>query len=244
MDKMIRILVTSNHDEDRAHIIAALAYQDDFSIAGIEKDETGAIIKAGRLKPDVLILDLQLSGVSADELALIIRRRSPSTAIIIMLCGKDEDYYAGLALKPGISGLLLKGVDTDNLVPIVKIVSSGGYFISASIFIRVFNTVMFHRQSAGQARQERGLFFSPAERGIITDIARGFSDEEIAGHLNYSTGTIRNCLAAIKRKIKLKNRMQIVIFSLVHGLINIDQLGSWLMNPWDNCGPAKPEPPA
>jgi DNA-binding NarL/FixJ family response regulator len=240
MDKMIRILVTASHDEDRAYIIAALSSQDDFSIAGIEKDEVGAIIKTERLKPDVLILDLQMPGISADELAPIIHRRSPLTAII-MLCNRDEDYYAGLALKSGISGFLLKDVDTDKLVPIVKIVSSGEYFISASIIIRVFNTVTFNKQLPEQARQRHCPLFSPTERGIITDIARGFSDEEIARHLNYSIGSIRNCLTALKRKIKLKNRMQIVIFSLFHGLINIDQLGSWLTNPWENKPDAEKE---
>jgi len=117
------------------------------------------------------------------------------------------------------------------LVPIVRIVSSDEYFISASIIIRVFNIVMF--QLSEQAWQRHCSFFSPAERSIITDIARGFSDEEIARHLNYSTGTIRNCLTAIKRRVRLKNRMQIVIFSLFYGLINIHQLGPWPMNPWE-----------
>jgi len=227
MRDIIRIFVSSGNDEDCKHILAILSDQNDFHIAGVEKDESGTIIKSERLKPDVLVLDLQPPKMSGEELAPIIRRRSPDTAII-MLCDKDEENYAGMALKAGISGFLLKGVDTDKLALVVKIVSSGGYYISASIIFRVFR---FHKQSPKQVQENHGLFLSPTERGIITDIARGFSDEETAKHLNYSIGTIRNYLAAIKRKIKLKNRMQIVIFSLVHGIINIDQLGSWLTQP-------------
>jgi len=229
MGDIIRILVASSYDEDRARIIAALSGQDDLDIAGVEKDETGAIIKSERLQPDILILDLQLSGMSGDELAPIIHRRSPSTAIV-MLYDKDEDNYAGLALRAGISGFLLKGVDTDLLVPVVKIVSSGGYYVSASITIRVFNAVTFHGQLPHQAQIKHNLFFSPAERCIIIDMARGLSDEEIAKHLNYSIGTVRNCLTVIKRKTKLKTRVQIVIFSIINGLVNISQFGTWLPN--------------
>jgi len=222
MGDIIRILVASSFEEDRARIIAALSGQDDLNIAGIEKDETGAIIKSECLQPDILILDLQLSGISGNELAPIIHRRSPSTAIV-MLCDKDEVSYAGLALRAGISGFLLKGVDTNILVPVVKIVSSGGYYVSASITIRVFNTVTSHGQFPNQAQKAQSLFFSPAERCIIIDIASGLSDDEIARHLNYSIGTVRNCITVIKRKTKLKSRVQIVIYSIINGLINISQ---------------------
>jgi len=224
---MIRVLVASSYDEDRARIVAVLSGHNDLDIAGIEKDETGAIIKSECLQPDILILDLQLTGISGDELAPIIHRRSPSTAIV-MLCDKDEDSYAGIALRAGISGFLLKKVDTDILVPVVKIVSSGGCYVSASITIRVFNTVTLQGQFTHQAQKTHSLFFSPAERCIIIDMASGFSDEEIAKHLNYSIGTVRNCLTVIKRKTKTKSRLQIVIFSIINGLINIGQFGTWL----------------
>jgi len=222
MKKTISIFITSTDAETCKHLINILSEQDDFRIAGVEKDETGAIIKSERLKPDVLIMDLQPPAMSADKLAPIILRRSPSTAII-MLCDRDEDNYASLALKAGISGFLLKDVDTDILVPVIKIVSSGGCYISTPIMIRVFNAILLQKQFPGQSFKTSGHFFNPTERGIIADIARGFSDEETANHLNYSVGTIRNCLTAIRRKTKLKNRVQIVIFSLVHGLINIEE---------------------
>ena len=220
--KAISIFVTLRHDEDCKRILAALSDQNDFRIAGVEKDESGTIIKSARLKPDVLILDLQPPGMGGNELAPIIHRRSPSTAIV-MMCDKDEGNYAWLALKAGISGFLLKEVDTDKLVPVIKIVSYGGYYISTPIIIRIFETLTLMGQFPEQAKSFR-LFLSPAERGIITEIARGFSDEEISKRLHFSTGTIRNCLTAIKRKTRLKNRAQIVSYSLVNGLINPEQL--------------------
>ena len=230
MGDTINLLVASWHDEYRSRILTALSGQNDFFITGVEKDESGTIIKSERLKPDVLILDLRLGG---EELAPIIHRRSPSTAII-MLCDKDEDDYAGLAIKAGISGFLLKEYDTDKLVPVIKIVSSGGYYISASITIRVFSAVTFIHTFPGQITERRHTIFSPAERGIVTDIAQGLSDEEIAKHLHFSTGTIKNCLTAIKRKTKLKNRVQIVVYSLIYGLISFEQLRFGIKAPWIN----------
>ncbi|MDR1838003.1 MAG: response regulator transcription factor [Treponema sp.] len=233
MGNIIRIFVNSRYDEDRKRILDILSDQNDFRITGIEKDEAGTIIKSAQLKPDVLVLDLQPQGLGGEELAPIIHRRSPSTAIV-MLCDKDEDDYAGLALKAGISGFLLKEYDTDKLVPVIKIVSSGGYYISASITIRVFSAVTFIHTFPGQITERRHTIFSPAERGIVTDIAQGLSDEEIAKHLHFSTGTIKNCLTAIKRKTKLKNRVQIVVYSLIYGLISFEQLGFGIKAPWIN----------
>jgi DNA-binding NarL/FixJ family response regulator len=226
MRNEISIFVSSKDDEECKHILALLSEQDDFHIAGVGKDESGTIIKSERLKPDVLILDLQSPGLSGEELAPIIHRRSPQTAIV-MLCDNDEENYAGLALRSGIAGFLLKEKDTDKLVPVIKIVFYGGYYVSAPIFIRVLNAINSMNSFQGRTFEQKTshLIFSPAERGIITDIAQGFSDVEIAKHLNYSTGTIRNFVMSIKRKTKLKNRTQIAVYSLIYGLINLEQLG-------------------
>ena len=229
MKNIINIFIASGNDENCKRILNTLSDQNDFHIAGIEKDEAGTIIKSARVKPDVLIIDLQPPGMSGEELAPIIHRRSPSTAII-MLCDKDEDNYACVALKAGISGFLLKNADTDKLAPVVRIVSSGGYYISASIITRVFSDLILKKKFPEQPNNFC-RFYTATERAIITDIARGISDEEIANHLNYNIGTIRNCLTNIRRKTKLKDRVHIVIFSLIHGLINIDQFEPLLIKP-------------
>jgi len=218
----ISILISSNDSEYFQCIIDLINSQTGLKITGVENDETNTIIKTGRLKPDVLILDLISPVIDETDLAPIIRRRSPDTAII-MMCDRDENEYAGKALRAGISGFLLKKTDMDKLIPVIKIVNMGGFYISASIINRALNSISnpfsWRLSSKLSNNQYKGNlpFLSSLERCIISKIALGFSDKEIAGHINYSAGTVKNCVSAIKRKTKLKTRAEIAVFSLVNG---------------------------
>jgi DNA-binding NarL/FixJ family response regulator len=233
MNSTINILVVSRHEEDQKHILAALPEQMGFFIAGMEKDEASAIIKTERLKPDVIILDLQLSNTTGPNLVSMIKRRSPSTAIII-LCDKDAADHEDFVLNSGVSGFLLKDKDMDKLAYIVKLVNLKGNYINDLILSRILNEVKYIKKFPGQlpakkpfankSEEKYQTFFSPTERNIVTQMAQGHSDAEIAQNLNYSEGTIKNCLAAIKRKTNLNNRTQIVAFSLVFGLIQLNDL--------------------
>lgn len=234
MSKMISILITSWHDEDRNRIHAILSEQNDFIIASVEKDEAGTIIKSERLKPNVLIMDLHpLSSLDGTELASIIRRRSPSTSII-MMSDKDDDSYAAMALKAGVTGFLSRNVDMNKLLLAIRIVSLGEYYISKSITERVFDTIHYYRQLPGQLAitrpMETTLSLSKTERFILTHLARGLSDKEIARDLNFNKGSIKNCLYMLKRRTKLKNRVQIVLFSLVYGYISPELLDIFRTN--------------
>ena len=232
MRETINVLVICDQDRGNNSLLNSLSNQADFHIIGIEKDLSSAIIISANFKPEILIIDLQSPEIDLTELAPIIRRRSPSTSIII-ICEKEEDDYACRALKAGISGILIRETDMDKIVPIVHIVFSGGYYITTSITNRVFGAFAFLKQFPGQAEKISKSWldfkinfsvFSPSERKIVTSIAQGLSDPEIANNLNFSTGTVRNYINAIKRKTKLKNRTQIVIYSLVYGLINFDKV--------------------
>lgn len=228
MGNITSILITANDNEDFKYIHNALNSQNDLNIIGVENDETNTIIKSERLKPDVLIFDLKPPGIDGVELAPIIHRRSPSTGII-MMCDIDENDYAGKALRAGILGYLLRKADMNKILPAVKIVSLGGYYVSASIFLKALNTITLMKRFPGQFLETKDNYpaFSFTERNIVEQIAQGLSDDEIAFNLNLSAGTIRNCMSVIKRKTKQKSRIQAVIFSLIHGLIDIEQTGLW-----------------
>jgi len=223
--EQIKILIISRNNEDKNILLSLITEQKDLQLIGIEENEADTIIKTERLKPDVLLMDLQPPGIDGTELAPIIKRRSPDTSIIIM-SDREENDYAYMALKTGIMGFLLKKTDMDKLIPVIKIVNSGGYFISASITLRALDTISMMKQLPGQFYDNKNKchFLSNMERMIIENIARGLSDEQIAQQFQFSTGTITNYVSAIKRKTNLKNRTQIAVYSLVYGLIDLDQV--------------------
>jgi len=226
MGNTTSILITANDNEDFKYIHNAINSQNDLNIIGVESDESNTIIKSERLKPDVLIFDLIPSGIDGVELAPIIHRRSPSTGII-MMCDIEENDYAGKALRAGILGYLLRKADMNKILPAVKIVSLGGYFISASILLKTLNTITMIKRFPGQFLEinDNSPVFSSAERNIVEHIVQGFSDDEIAFRLNLSAGTIRNIMTVVIKKTKQRNRLCAVLFSLVHGLVSIEHTG-------------------
>jgi len=223
MGNSVSILISSNNNDDFQCILNSLNEQKDISIVGIENDETNTIIKSERLMPDVLILNLLQPAIDGAVLAPIIHRRSPDTAII-MICDKNENEYAGKALRAGIVGYLLRNEDMNKILHAVKIVSLGGYYISASIITKRINAIKRENQFPCRFLEIKDKYpvFSSTERNIIKCIAKGFSDDETACYLHISIGTIRNYMVSIKHKTKMKNRAQIVVFSLVNGLINLE----------------------
>jgi len=246
---MISILIASWIDVDRNSILSILSGQKDFLIAGVEKDEVAAIMKSEKLKPDILILDIPQSSISCTELAPIIHRRSPSTGII-MLSDRDEENYACLAIKAGIQGFLVKKTDMNKLASAVRIVNNGEVYVNDSILHRVFDTFnlmsRIHAKEQHLYKQETpsgssanyqriiNSFYTPTERGIITLLAQGNSDDQIADLLHLCAGTIRNCMTTIRKKTRMKSRSQIVVFSIYYGLINFDKLEIPLFNETGN----------
>jgi len=225
MENTTNILIAARNEESRVKIMEALVNLNDFVMSEVINDETDAIIKTNRFKPNVIILDLQLSTEYGTNIVRIIRRRSPSTAIIVL--GEKDDDFTSAALNAGISGFLVKDEDLYKLELIVKLILSGGKYVSASIIDRTFNAVSLINQFPGQFMEVNHPIFTPAERCIITDLAKGFSDDEIAEDLHLSKGSIRNIITAIRRKTKMKSRIGIVVFSLVYGLIRLDDFGMW-----------------
>jgi len=213
----INVLIASRHSEDQKLINAALPENMDFFIVDTVKDEYGAVVKSEYLKPDIIILDLQLTVINSPNLVRIIRRKSPSTSVIV-LCDKDEDNHSILAFNAGISGFLLKESDLKLLAHIVNMIFLGGIYINPSVLFKAISSVIYIRSSSEPANQ---MFYSETERNIVKHLAQGFTDAQIARELNFSTGTIRNYLMKIRNKTNMKSRVNIVTYSIASGLINI-----------------------
>jgi DNA-binding NarL/FixJ family response regulator len=221
---MISIVIICEKQEEQTRIIRLLSAYEDLCIVHAGKDGYDALIAAERLQPDIIIMDMHMTDANAPELAPMIKRKSPLTMLIALASHEEEDY-ARMAVKAGISGYLLKETDMDILPNSIRIVSHGGCYISKPIIKRVFNAAPNRFPwISKKSKTYIASNFSPMERRIFTGIAQGYSDEEIAENLHIAPGTVRNYMSIAKRKTGLKNRTQLVLQALMCEMIQFPDI--------------------
>jgi DNA-binding NarL/FixJ family response regulator len=217
---MITIAIASKYQDDRAAITALLKEQADFRVISIGSDGYDALKSATTQRPDIIIMDFQMKDIDSLELAPIIRRKSPSTALIV-LCSHDEQNTVARSLKAGISGCLLRQDGFNNLIPSIRSVLYGGWYISKSVRDFVLNDFSPPAEALPAELDISPFPFSPTETGIFYGIIHGHTDREIAKNLNINIGSVRNCVSRLKKKTGLRNRAQITIHALLAGIIRI-----------------------
>lgn len=226
---MIQIAIIEDKKQDQDLIISLLSAKKGFEIIGCGKDGYDALRLIEKSQPHIMILDLWEDNISGPMLVPLIKRKSPSTSIII-LSGDDKDEYVSMAISAGASGFLLKKTDLHKLADSIRIVHKGGYFISTIIIVRTFcmNSALTKDQKAIQNSGGKKFLLpdtlSPIELQIMANIGRGCTNKEIAATLNLKPGTIRNYLSSILRKTGLKSRTQAAILALKSGLLQLTGL--------------------
>jgi DNA-binding NarL/FixJ family response regulator len=228
---MIKIVVIDERKRDRDLLCSVLSGQNDFEIAGFGKDEYDSLKLSAKFQPDIIIIDLGKHKGEGPELIPLIKRKSPATAIIF-LSSRDDSKNAARALSSGALGYLLKDTGMDKLVAAVRTVYNGGCFISPTIAVRTFGMLSEltkfptdHRTSPFVKTRRKSIpgNLSRMELQIISFIAKGYSNKEIAETLQLTQGTIRNYLSSAMHKTGLKSRTQVVIYALTNGIIDPDE---------------------
>ena len=217
---MIRIAIITEKELDLKTIAGQLSSQPDYQIIGTGKSGYDALKTAAGLQPDIIIMDHVMSDSNSSELAPILKRKSPGTELIIISSSENKEWI-GLALKSGISGLLIKQADMDELVTAIRTVHCGAYYFGSSIKNQVAKA--FSNNTTKTILNPKAclalLDVSATERKIIHNLALGYSDKEIADDLHIATGTIRNSMNGLKRKTGLKSRIQLITYALICGLL-------------------------
>jgi len=203
---MITISLVSKYKDDRAAIASLLKEQADFRVISIGTDGYDALKAATEQRPNIIIMDFSMEDIGSLELAPIIKRKSPST-VLIVLCSHDEQNAIVRALKAGISGCLFREDGFNHLAASIRSVFYGGWYISKS-----GRDLLLHYCSP--ELDIPPLPFTPTEKGIFFGIIQGHTDREIAKNLNINIGSLRNCINRVKKKTGLQNRTQIIIHAL------------------------------
>jgi DNA-binding NarL/FixJ family response regulator len=231
---MIKIVIIDSQEIYRDGMRILLSAQGDFEVLGVGKDGYEAIKLVDSLKPDIVIIDINLHFIDGAKVIPILKYRSPATAIII-LTALDSDESIHTAICSGASGYLLKDPEIDNIAEKIRTIHNGGSLMTPEITTKVFR--MFS-DLAKKRYNLSGIYplsemsrslpsnISKIELRIMGFIGQGLSNREIAQQLCLREGTIRNYISSVLQKTALRDRTQVAIFAIHNGLSMEEQSSS------------------
>jgi DNA-binding NarL/FixJ family response regulator len=213
---VIRVLLVDDQELMRMGFRMVLGAQPDIDVVGEAGDGRKAVELAGQLRPDVVLMDVRmpiLDGVEATK-----QITGPGLAKVLVMTTFDLDEYALSALRNGASGFLLKDTQPAGLVSALRAVASGDAVVSPSVTRRLLDR--FLGTSGGQLRDVAVLdVLTEREREVLTLIAKGLSNTEIAGTLFLSEATVKTHVGRILAKLDLRDRVQAVVLAYETGLV-------------------------
>ncbi len=223
---MIRIAIVDDQEMVRDSLRILLSAENDFEVVGIGKDGYDALKLVNDLRPDVLLLDIRMPIMDGVEATATLKLRSPSTAIII-LTTFDDDEYVLKAIRNGASGYLLKSAEMGALGAAIRTVHAGGSLMTPEVATKAFRLFSELARDAGNGKTDKHgghdaepmpADISRTEIQIMTLIGCGRANKEVAKELTLSEGTVRNYISGILQKTGLRDRTQLAIFAVHHGL--------------------------
>jgi len=207
----VRIAVIDDHTLFRRGLIALLAREPGFAIVAEAADGFDGIKAVGATQPDVVLLDLNMPGISGIEAIAAIRKEAPAAQVVMLTVSEDADDLLA-ALRGGASGYLLKNIDGEFLVDAIRRAADGDSVISPDMTGKLVEQV----RSNGKPAPEDVL--SVREREILAHIARGMSNKEIARALDVAESTVKIHVQHILRKLDLASRVQAALWAVEHGV--------------------------
>lgn len=216
---MIRVLLADDQQLVRSGFRLILSMEDDISVVGEASDGADAIAKARELRPDVVLMDVQMPGTDGIEATRTVV--AEGHAKVIILTTFDRDDYLFDALAAGASGFLLKNADPDSLAEAVRAAADGHALLAPEVTMRVIGRVTSdNARSAPRPKPPRELdLLTAREREVLLLIGEGLSNNEIARRLFLTEATVKTHVSACLAKLQLRDRVQTVVFIHRHGLL-------------------------
>ncbi|MBE7551759.1 MAG: response regulator transcription factor [Anaerolineales bacterium] len=213
----IRLLLVDDHQIVRAGLRMLFQAEADMEIVGEVSSGDEAIQAVRDLKPDVVLMDVVMPGMSGIEATRRIKETSPEVAILALTMHEDEQYFFEM-LNAGASGYVPKRAAPDDLVSAIRVASQGNVFLyptMAKLLVKDF----LQRSEAGTGPPSEEL--TAREREVLTCIAEGMTNRDIAETLVISAKTVDRHRENIMHKLNLHNRIELVKYAIEKGLISV-----------------------
>ena len=205
---MIRVLIVDDHELLRAGLRSRLEREPGIAVVGDADTAERAVLLAGRLQPDLVVLDLLLPRKSGDEVIPELAEVAPEARVLVV-SSQAAPSSVRRALSAGAAGYLPKRSSDRELVAAIRLVAGGGGYVDPELGAKL---VTPNGSPALDPLSER-------ERDIIQLLALGYTNQEIGGKLFISVRTVDTHRAHIMRKLQLGTRAELVMFALANGVI-------------------------
>lgn len=213
---MIRIVIADDHAIVRAGIRAVLGGADDLSIVAEAEDGRAALDAVARHRPEVLLLDLTMPGLSGLEALGRVREACATTAVVVLSMHTAAEFVRP-ALRMGVRGYVVKGAGLDDLVHAVRVVAGGERFLDPSVASIAEGDEIEPDRPADDLAQ-----LTPREREILQLIAEGHTNKEIGERLGLSAKTVDVHRTNLMRKLDLHSAQALTRFAIRRGLVGVE----------------------
>ena len=215
---MIRVLLADDQALVRTGFRMILEHAPDMEVVGEAGDGAQAAALALELRPDVVLMDIRMPEVDGVEAIRRICADDDSRIRILVLTTFDLDEYVYAALHAGASGFLLKDTLAPDLLSAIRVVANGEAVVAPSVTRRLLERYVATAPAELTPSADLNLL-TGREREVLTLIARGLSNSEIAGRLHLTEGTVKTHVSRILSKLGLRDRVQAVVFAYEAGLV-------------------------
>ena len=221
----IKLVIADDHALLRQGIKNVLSLEPDLDVIGEAADGEEAISKLESLKPDILLLDVNMPHMNGLEVTKRLKAAKSAVKIIILTIHDDESYVIEV-IKSGADGYLLKDIEPGMLVKAIRLVYEGQSFIYPTLAKRLFGELSRQEERRQEVpnmlerRKEERLTYREVE--VLQLIGRGMNNQEVAQTLFLSEKTVKNHLTNIFRKINVVDRTQAVLYAIRNKIVVLE----------------------
>ncbi len=203
----IRVLLADDHALFREGLAGIISTQPDMAVVGEAGDGLETIVKANELKPDLVLMDIQMPGCDGLEATLKIKKELPKTVVVVLTVREEEEKLFE-AIKSGAQGYLLKSIRSRELLDMLRGAMRGEAAISPTLAGQMLEEFRRISRQIPKDNQDKPVDLTNREQEVLSLVSRGLSDKQIAVQLTISLHTVKSHLRNILSKLQVNSRRE------------------------------------